>query len=184
MRPTDAPCCPPDTDLPPGMVRDVRLNKSTRYALYAATEMAAVGDGLVTVGAVARRYRLPLGALAKVFQQLVRAGIAAGPRGIGGGYRLARPAGAGTMLDVVRAYEPGRGESECPVEDRDARECSAFPSCRLRHVFHEVDEMVRCTFASVTLETLVSGGRPAPVSRAPSRPAPRSNGKAARRRRR
>jgi len=31
-------------------------------------------------------------------------------------------------------------------------------ACRLRMVFDEVDEMVRSTFSSITLETLVSGG--------------------------
>ncbi len=161
---------------PPCTVEGVRLNKSTRYALYAATEMAAARDR-VTVGAVAKRYRIPLGALAKVFQQLVRAGIATGTRGIGGGYRLARSPRDLTMLDVVQVYEPTRnGTSECPVNGSTPEDCAVFPTCRLRHIFDEVDEMVRCTFASVSLETLVGGPRPlAPAgpAKSESRPARR-----------
>ena len=76
------------------------ITKSTRYALYAAAEMAMAGEGLVTVAAVAKRYGIPEGALAKVFQQLVRSGLATGTRGIGGGYRLARPPAKITVLDI------------------------------------------------------------------------------------
>ena len=69
----------------------MRLNKSTRYALYAAMEMARVGpDVPVTAGEVARRYAIPPTVLAKVFQQLVRGKLAVGERGSCGGYRLAR----------------------------------------------------------------------------------------------
>ena len=60
----------------------MNISKSTRYALYAAAEMARAGDAPTTVAAVAERYRIPEGALAKVFQQLVRAGLATGTRGI------------------------------------------------------------------------------------------------------
>ena len=70
--------------------------------LYAAAEMALAGDAPTTVSAVAQRYGIPEGALAKAFQQLVRAGLAAGTRGIGGGYRLTRPASKVTVLDVIR----------------------------------------------------------------------------------
>ncbi len=168
---------------PPCTVEGVRLNKSTRYALYAATEMAAASDR-VTVGAVAKRYRIPLGALAKVFQQLVRAGIATGTRGIGGGYRLARSPRDLTMLDVVQVYEPTRnGTTECPVNGSTPKDCAVFPTCRLRHLFDEVDEMVRCTFASVSLETLVGGPRPLGADSPPeSRPARRRAASASRRR--
>ena len=71
---------------------DGALSKSTCYALYAMAEMTTARGTPVTVTGVATRYRIPEGALAKVFQQLVRARLAIGTRGIGGGYRLARSA--------------------------------------------------------------------------------------------
>ena len=39
------------------------ISKSTRYALYAAAEMALAGEAPVTVAAVAERYGIPEGAL-------------------------------------------------------------------------------------------------------------------------
>jgi Rrf2 family protein len=131
------------------------LNKSTRYALYAVMEMARAGDQAVTVAGVARRHRIPAGPLAKVFQQLVRSGVAIGTRGIGGGYRLARRPAELTVLDVISLYEPPRPVGRCVLADRAERDCDAFPACRLRRLFDEVDEVSRATLQSVTLETLL-----------------------------
>jgi Rrf2 family protein len=112
-------------------------------------EMAMAGEAPVTVAGVARRHRIPGSALAKVFQRLVQAGIAAGSRGVGGGYRLARDPSGVTVADVLAPFEPAR-----PAETRRARRSDAVEG-RLRALFDEVDEIARCTFASVTLATLV-----------------------------
>lgn len=125
----------------------MKLNKSTRYALYAAMEMArAPDDRQITAAEVADHYSIPATVVAKVFQQLVRCGIAVGTRGSGGGYRLSQPASRLTVLDIVEAFEPTRSDDDGLLE------------ARLKSLFDEVDELVRCTFASITLETLT--GRP------------------------
>jgi len=140
------------------------LSRSARYALYAALEMARAGDGLVTAAAVAARYGVPATAAAKVFQQLVRAGLAEGIRGVGGGYRLARPRSHITVLDVLSVFEPSlrapagqvaasAAPERSPRAGRGNRQPS--PDAPLVRLFAEVDELVRCTFASVTLDTLV-----------------------------
>jgi Rrf2 family protein len=145
------------------------IAKSTRYALYAAAEMALAGDGLVTVAGVANRYGIPESALAKVFQQLVRSSLASGTRGIGGGYRLARPASKITVLDVLHAFERPRATGACLLHDGPGETCPRSSACRLHWLFSEVDEIVRCTYESVTLETLVrraahtAAPAPAPV---------------------
>lgn len=125
----------------------MNLSKSTRYALYAAAEMARAGETPTTVGAVSARYRIPEGALAKVFQQMVRAGLATGTRGIGGGYRLARPSSKISVLDVVRVFERPRESGPEPV-DRS-----------VQWLLEEVDELVQSTFESVTLRTLIGRRR-------------------------
>lgn len=130
------------------------ITKSTRYALYAAAEMARAGDRPTTVAGVAKQYGIPAGALAKVFQQLVRAGLATGTRGIGGGYRLARPAAAITVLDVMHVFERRRPPGGCLLHDQPTP-CAQAPHCGLHWLFNEVDELARSTYQSVTLETLV-----------------------------
>lgn len=133
----------------------MKLPKSQRYALYAVMEMASASDSPVTVTDVAARYRLPESALAKIFQQLVRSGIAVGTRGVGGGYRMARTAADLTVLDVMRIFEAPRAPETCALADPKSGACEALGTCRLERLFAEVDEMARCTFASVTIETLI-----------------------------
>jgi len=137
-----------------------RLNKSTRYALYAAMELARVDEGeQVTAAETAQRYSIPPTVMAKVFQHLVRAGIAVGARGAGGGYRLAGTADEVTVLDVIEAFEPRRGGEGCLLDERDDAPCVLPDECRLKRLFDEIDELARCTFASVTLATLVGRRR-------------------------
>ena len=135
------------------------ITKSARYALYAASEMALAGDAPTTVGAVASRYQIPEGALAKAFQQLVRAGLATGTRGIGGGYRLARSASKITVLDVLRVFAPRRAASACLLHDRSGQPCPAEVGCGVKWLFTEVDELVESTYESVTLQTHVRRAR-------------------------
>jgi Rrf2 family protein len=128
----------------------VTLNKATHYALYAAVEMARAGENPVTVAQVAARYGIPESALAKVFQQLVRSGVAVGLRGTGGGYRLSRPASRITAHDVISVFEPPPSLALGDPAQRSVESAAAA----LHRLFDELDELVRCTFASVTLETL------------------------------
>lgn len=136
------------------------ITRSTRYALYAAAEMALAGSAPVTVTEVARLYGIPSGALAKVFQQLVRAGLAVGTRGVGGGYRLARRPSRITVLDVMKVFERPRVPGTCVLHDKPGQQCPQSDMCNLHWLFEEVDELVRCTYESVTLETLVRRARP------------------------
>ena len=143
----------------------MKPNKSTRYALYAALEMAAAGEAPVTAAHVAERYEIPPAVMAKVFQQMARSGLAVGIRGVRGGYRLARSPAVITVLEVLDAFEPARLPGQCLLAGPGSRECrEEHEVCRLRALFDEVDEMVRCTFASVSLATL-AGVRSARVSR-------------------
>ena len=132
----------------------MNVTKSTRYALYAAAEMARAGEHPTTVAGVAARYGIPEGALAKVFQQLVRSGLATGTRGIGGGYRLARLPSRITVLEVMHVFERRREPGGCLLHDKPAA-CPKASACGLHWLFNEVDELVRSTYESVTLETLV-----------------------------
>ena len=131
------------------------LKKSTYYALYAALEMARAGKGVqVTASRVAQSYGVPEAVLAKVFQQLVRKGIAVGTRGTRGGYSLARLPADVTVLDVIQAFEPSLETDRSPVAANSREGADAPGLDRLRKLFGEVDELARCTYASVTLETL------------------------------
>lgn len=123
----------------------MKISKSAGYALRAAVEMAST-DAPVSVAEVAARHGWPPGALAKIFQALVRAGVAQGTRGQGGGYRLVRPAASISALEVIELFDGPRRRNS--PSDR------AIASDRLQQLLAELDETMRATFASVTVETL------------------------------
>ncbi len=130
------------------------VQKSTRYALYAAIDLARAWPGAtVSAAEVASRYGLPSTVVAKVVQQFVRSGLASGSRGVHGGYRLARDPRGISLLDVIDAFEPappdafasnGRGRARAEASVR-----------KLKRVFEEVGELERTTYASISLATLV-----------------------------
>jgi Rrf2 family protein len=129
----------------------VTLQKSTRYALCAAFELARAWEGPpVRAADVAARYGLPAPALAKAFQRMMREGLAVGTRGMNGGYRLARRPNRVTVLDVLQAFEPGR-----PTPPRSR---AVDGEVALDRLFREVDEIVTGTLASTTLATLLRRG--------------------------
>ncbi|MBL8692872.1 MAG: Rrf2 family transcriptional regulator [Planctomycetes bacterium] len=133
----------------------MRWNTSTRLALYAAVEMARAGDGLVTAAGVAEKHGISAHHLAKVLQQLVRAGIAQAVRGVGGGYRLARPAKEITLLQIVEQFEGTVDLDKCLLQDaRSGAACGDSAMCRLKRVFDEIDRQALFTLQSVRLSTV------------------------------
>ena len=67
------------------------LSQTVEYALRAATFMASAPAESHTVEQIAAATRVPVAYLAKVLRQLVRSGVAASRRGVGGGFTLAKP---------------------------------------------------------------------------------------------
>jgi len=143
----------------------VNLQRGTRYGLYAAAELARAAPGEpTTVARVAETYGIPEPALAKAFQRLVRAGIAMGTRGAGGGYALARPAAEIALLKIVEAFEPVGSPGTCLLAGGSSRCCDRPSDCALRQVFDEVDGLTRTTLAAISLATLVRPRRASAVA--------------------
>ena len=136
----------------------MNLNKSTRYALHSALAMTLAEDQPVTASQIAERYEIPENVVAKVLQQLARAGIAHGVRGVGGGYRLARVAADVAVQDIIDIFEPRPPPDTCMLREIPGSSCPGeeHPRCLLMNLFQEVDETVRSTFASVSLATLAA----------------------------
>lgn len=143
----------------------MRWTKATRFALHAALELARARGERLTTQEIAERYGISLNHLAKVMGQLVRAGIARGVRGVGGGYRLARPADEITLQDLVGAIE-GPRPAGCSVRD-DGGSCRV--PCTLRPVLDEIEDYAAARLTSVTLAQ-VADTAPAPPSPAVKKP--------------
>lgn len=92
----------------------MKLQKATRYALVAVTEMAAAPARSLSAGEIATKYGLSLNHMAKVLPALARAGLVHASRGATGGYRLAVDPARTTLWDIVRVIEPPDPADETP----------------------------------------------------------------------
>ena len=90
------------------------ISQTAEYALRAVAHLAAASASQ-TVEQIAAGTRVPAGYLAKVLQSLARAGLLSSQRGIGGGFRLARPATETTVYDVIQAVDPLPRIRHCPL---------------------------------------------------------------------
>lgn len=132
----------------------VKLNKSTRFALYAVTELARDSEAVISAGEIAKKYGISEHHVAKVLQQLARAGMVRSIRGIRGGFQLARDPREITMMDVVEIFERQPTSQACLLlEENEA--CPFDSVCRIGEVFNEIQEQAFYTLKSISIATLL-----------------------------
>lgn len=91
------------------------FSQTTEYALRAMAWLALSPEELVSTGALAEHTKVPEHYLAKVLQQLAGAKLIKGRRGVGGGYKLARPAGQISVSDVIKSVGSLSRITTCPL---------------------------------------------------------------------
>ncbi len=133
----------------------VKLNKSTRFALYSVVELSRDPQAVVSAKEIAEKYRISEHHVAKVLQQLARVGMVRSIRGIRGGFQIARDPKEITMLDVVEVFEPRRPENGCLMLDTDEI-CYLHDVCRIGAVLGEIQEQAYYTLKSISIATLLS----------------------------
>src|SRR5207253_323711 len=100
----------------------MRLTRASSYALHALVYMAGQKHNRpVPSHIVAQARGIPERFLLKVLKPLVSARVLASVKGPNGGYRLSRPAGAVSMLEVIEAVDgPIRGLSPLSEDESDS----------------------------------------------------------------
>lgn len=133
----------------------MRLQKATRFGLYATLELAAAADGWLSAGEIADKYGISINHLAKVLRTLGRARVIKSVRGAGGGYRFAGNARRMTLLSIIELFEDiGPPASEVG----DLGEQTGI-GLALQEVLVEIDEMSRATLGSISIETFLTMAR-------------------------
>jgi Rrf2 family protein len=138
----------------------MRVSAKADYAVRAAAELAAAGEGPVKGERLAEAQEIPLQFLEHILLDLKHQGIVRARRGAKGGYWLARPAEEVTIADVVRAVEGPIAHVQSTPPEAISYHGSAE---HLREVWIAVRASVRSVLEEVTLADLVSGELPAVV---------------------
>jgi Rrf2 family protein len=83
----------------------VRVSAKADYAIRAAVELAAAGDGPIKGDRIAQAQGIPSNFLENILGDLRNAGIVMSRRGADGGYWLAKTAEEISLADVIRAVD-------------------------------------------------------------------------------
>jgi Rrf2 family protein len=139
----------------------MRVSAKADYAVRAAIELAAGGEGPIKGEALSQAQDIPLKFLENILGELKHAGLVRSQRGMDGGYWLARPAGDITVADVIRAVEGPlasvRGDSPEALK-------YAGNSEPLRNVWIAVRANLRAVLEDVTLADIAADDLPGQVT--------------------
>jgi Rrf2 family protein len=139
----------------------VRLSEGVEWGLHCVTLAALLPPGSALPAArLAEFHGVPTAYLAKHLQALSRDGVLEAVPGPRGGYRLARPADAITVLEVVEAVDGAEPAFRCTEIRRQgptrvpAREYR-FP-CAIHAVMDRADSAWRAELARTSIAAVVA----------------------------
>jgi FeS assembly SUF system regulator len=147
----------------------MRLSSMADYAVVTMSAAARhcgqhhAGGARVSAQQLADETGLPVPTVQKLVSKLSAAGLLKSVRGLGGGLKLARPAAAITLADIVEAVEGPIAMTPCSVHGR--HDCTLEADCTVRPHWPAIDAALRGALAGVSLTQL---SRPVPSSLAPS----------------
>ena len=131
----------------------MRLSSMADYAVVTMSA-AARHCGMVRVSAaqLAAETGLPVPTVQKVVSLLTAAGLLRSARGAGGGLKLARPAAAISLADIVEAVEGPIALTSCV--DTGRHDCGLESACTVRPHWGAVNAAMRGALAGVPLTQL------------------------------
>ena len=138
----------------------VRVSAKSDYAIRAAVELAAAGEGPVKGDRIAQAQDIPSNFLENILGDLRNAGLVQSRRGAEGGYWLARPAEEISLADVIRAVDGPLANVRGVRSEQVSYGGSAV---HLRDVWVAVRASLRNVLEHVTLADLARGELPEAV---------------------
>ena len=144
----------------------LRVTKLTDYATVVLTVLAARPGDVLSASELAERAGLEAPTVSKLLKPLAQVGLVEGFRGANGGYRLSRPAGEISLIEIVEAMEGPLGMTECSVH---AGNCGIEDQCGVRANWRRINDVVVEALRSVTLAQMLSAPVLPPESHDPKR---------------
>jgi len=117
------------------------ISLTAEHALRAVVYLASHPGNCCTVDCIAKYTGIPSGSLAKVLQQLNRAGLVSSQRGPNGGFVLTRTPQSLSFMDVIIAADGAR------LSDRH----SAVPRDALGQRLEDTRAQVEATYRATTI---------------------------------
>ncbi|MFN3516845.1 MAG: SUF system Fe-S cluster assembly regulator [Novosphingobium sp.] len=136
----------------------MRLSSMADYAVVTMSAAARhCGGQRVSAARIAEETGLPAPTVQKLVSRLTAAGLLRSARGAGGGLKLARPAAAITLADIIEAVEGPIALTACVDAERDS--CALDACCSVKPHWPQVTQALRGALAQVPLTQLAGGAR-------------------------
>ena len=130
----------------------MKLTRGTDYGMRGMVYLAAQPFEQVTLlHDVARNQDVPESYLAKIFQDLSKAGLVRSYRGAKGGFSLARPPSEITLRQVIEALQGPISLNRC-LDVRDV--CTRVEDCPVSKVLRRAQAQLLATLDAATLDML------------------------------
>ena len=130
-----------------------KLNRMTDYAIVVLGALAHRQGEILATAQIAELTGLNQPTVAKVAKTLMVADLLKTQRGVHGGYRLARPAAATSLVQIVEAMEGPIAVNDC-VDGAQAP-CAVSNCCFMSRNWNRVNLAVRNALSDVSLEDLI-----------------------------
>ncbi len=146
---------------------DYAVLTMTAAARHCGSSLLASPDGRgrawISSAQLARETGLPAPTVQKLVSKLSAAGLLQSARGAGGGLKLARPAAAITLADIIEAVEGPISLTACLETTRQAgrNDCTLEAGCTLRGQWPVVNAALRSALAAIPLTQLTLQQSPA-----------------------
>jgi Rrf2 family iron-sulfur cluster assembly transcriptional regulator len=134
----------------------MRLTSKGRYAVMAMADLARHGDDgkAVPLQEIAQRQEISLSYLEQLFARLRSAGLVAGVRGPGGGYKLARSAEAVRISEIIAAVNEPIKATRC--QDGSLKSCQGkLGRCIAHDLWDELGRQIYVFLSAVSLADVI-----------------------------
>jgi len=132
----------------------MRYSQSTELAIDGLLLLAVHQDEReLNVESIARALSVSPSYMAKVLQQLVKAGLLLSHRGPHGGYHLARPPAGITLLDIACVFDGASPLYSCGAL---GKRCRLGPRCLVVRAFRRAETNMQQALRDVTLAKMMA----------------------------
>lgn len=131
----------------------MQLTIFTDYGLRSLMYLAAHPDRRCSVREIAEHYGISRNHLAKIVHRLAQLGYIDSSKGKRGGIKIAQPADALKLGDVVRVLEQNMDIAEC--FNKDTNTCRIASACQLKHYLFDAKQAFLASLDKHTLADAV-----------------------------
>jgi len=131
----------------------MQFTRAEEYGIMGVIFLARQDQNrVVPLSEIAHAQEVPEKFLAKIFQNLTKAGIVRSHRGVKGGFTLGKDPSVVTLKDVVETIQGPYRLIKC-LDDRDC--CEKYKDCPIRAVLEEAEEKLLEVFGKYSINDLM-----------------------------